>query len=309
MRTALLYVEQPIPPPPPLKPAPRYWRGNFCGVRANVKPVDGGGDVNGLVLSWFYDRYDAGDRATIRATWKAKGYTHVVLSWPDSRAFGKTAQQFGATCRELIADGFYPCPFLYSKDFDPPNVSLILAGLADVLLELLGVVPMVCIGWELSIALSPTQVQQLIDAVAPIFVKAGARVYVHFQAHYFSFSVEHWDDAQQKWVSVTADFWNANRGKLTGLLAQFDQENVTDHDRLDWINDCLERCAGNDGMPSDIIDGHPVDFVGMELTAIPQFGGSMTEAEGDRIGRVVINAPPRTGPAGTVVVMGSGNGS
>lgn len=284
----------------PRVPAPRFWRGNFCGVRVpGLPPVPGGASDPSLVLSWFYDRYSASDRARIRSVWKARGYTHTVLSWPDSRAVGQSPAQFGATCRELIADGFYPCPFLYSKDFDPSDVPMILAGLAGVLRELLGVVSLVCIGWELSIALSPTQVQQLIDALAPVFVKAGARVYVHFQARYMAF---------QQPGGIIADFWNLNVGKLTGVLAQRDQ-GASDHDTLDWINDCLERCAGNDGMPSTIIDGHPVDFVAMELTAIPQFAGDMTEAEGDRIGRLCLNAPPRSGPAGIVCVMGSGNGA
>ena len=78
-----------IPPPPvnPFKPAPRFWKGNMCGVHVvGLPPVDGGASDSSLVLSWFYDRYQPASRTRIRAAWKAKGYTHVLLSWPDAVA-------------------------------------------------------------------------------------------------------------------------------------------------------------------------------------------------------------------------------
>jgi hypothetical protein len=46
------------------------------------------------------------------------------------------------------------------------------------------------------------------------------------------------------------------------------------------------------------------DFVALELTAMPQFNGTCSEAEGNRIGRLAINAPAVNG----VSVSGSGNG-
>ena len=276
--------------PSPFNPAPRYWKANMCGTRvAGLPPVDGGAKDPSLVLSWFYDRYNAGDRARIRESWHARNLTHVLLSWPDSRSFGQSPQQFLATCQELIADGFFPCVMLSSKDHDPADVNAIINGLQPVLDLLVSTVPMFCIGWELSLWLSPTQVQQLIDALSPICLRqVGTLVYVHFQEGYPSF--------QQSGHTV-ADFWNPNVGKLSGLLYQ-KKLSQNDAEFLDSINDCLQRFSGGFNMVKGF------DFVALELSAADQFNGSMSEAEGDRIGQVAITAPAVNG----VGVMGSGNG-
>jgi len=282
----------------PFQPAPREYRGNMCGVRIpGLSSVPGGAADASLVLSWFYDRYSDADRALIRDVWKRAGYVDVLLSWPDSRVYGRTPEQFGATCRELIDAGFYPCPMLYSKDCDPRDTAGILANIAPVLPQIVGVVPRVCIGWELSIALSPTTVQGLIDALAPTFLAYGCKVYVHFQGGYFAF---------QQDGGVTADFWHANVGKLTGILHQRDLNDRPD-DKANYqarIVDCLQRFAGQFGFPTDSGFGHPFDFIALEITAQPQFNGQMSEADGDAWGRTALNTPPVSG----VAVMGSGNG-
>lgn len=274
----------------PFKPAPRFWKGQMCGVRIPGLPaVEGGAADPSLCLSWFYDRYNEPTRARIRADMKAKGYTHWLLSWPDSRAVGTSINGFRALCEELIADGFYPCVFLCSKDFDPADVTAIVVGLAPVLNALVGVVPMFCIGWELSLWLSPTQVQQLIDAIAPrCLQQPGTLVYVHFQEGYPSF---------QQPGGTVADFWKLQIWKLAGLLYQ---KILAQNDAqfLDSINDCLERFSGGFNMPTGF------DFVALELTAMEQFNGKCSEGEGNRVGRLAINAPKVNG----VGVSGSGNG-
>lgn len=283
-------------PAPPFTPAPREYRGNMCGVRVpGLAPVAGGAADPALVLSWFYDRYSPDDRAKIRAAWQAKSFLDVLVSWPDSRAFGQSPAQFVATCAELVAAGFRPCVFLYSKDFDPSDAPGILAAIAPVLPALLEahVAPRVCIGWELSIALSPTTVQTLIDAIAPPCVAAGVKVYVHFQEGYAAF---------QQPGGVTADFWRLQVGKLTGLLHQRD---------LSWdqpmyqarLVDILERFAGGYGFPSDSGFGHPFDCIALEITAQPQFNGQMSEALGDEWARVARATTPVNG----VGVIGTGN--
>lgn len=285
------------PRPPPFTPAPRVWKGNLCGVRIpGLAPVDGGAADPSLVLSWFYDRYEQRERARILETWLARGYTHVLLSWPDSRAFGRTPEQFLATCQELIANGCFPCVMLTSKDFDPRDVGAIVASLAPVLARLVGVVPLFCLGWELSLWLSPQQVQALIDVLAPVWLNApGTRGYVHFQEGYFAYQLP---------GLTTADFWHANVGKLHGVL----------HQRaLSWdpamyqarLTDCLERFAGGYNFPPDSGFGQPFDLVALEITAQPQFNGQLSEAEGDAFGRTAITTPA----SGDVRVMGSGNGS
>lgn len=282
----------PHPPPPPhgpFKPAPRFWKGQMCGLRiAGLPPIDGGAADPSLFLSWMYDRYDAPTRARIRNLMRWK-YTHWLLSWPDSRDVGASPLSFLSTCQELISDGFYPCVMLCSKDHDPPDVPTIVNALTPVLGLLVGVVPMFSVGWELSLWLTPTQVQQLIDTISPICLQqAGTLVYVHFQQRYMSFPPPNTDNAT---------FWRQQVGKLTGVLAQ---KRLTDTDAefLDWIHDCLARFCGGFNMPTGF------DFVMLEISAEAQFNGSCSEAEGDRLGRLAINAPK----VGGVGVSGSGNG-
>jgi hypothetical protein len=275
----------------PFKPAPRFWAANMCGIRIpGLPPVPGGAADPSLLLSWFYDRYDTGWRAAIRGQWQVKDYTHVLLSWPDSHGQGATPESFLATCKELIDDGFYPCVMLSSKDFDSTyDTPTLVDNLTPVINTLVGTVPMFCIGWELSIWRTPTQVQDMINALSPLcMAQAGTLVYVHFQEGYPSF---------QQPGGVVADFWNPNVGKLTGLLYQ-KRIAQTDAEFLDSINDCLERFAGGWGMVAGF------DFVALELTAMTQFNGSCSEAEGNRVGRLAINAPAVNGTK----VSGSGNG-
>lgn len=274
----------------PFQSAPRFWKGNMCGVRVPGAPaVPGGAKDTSLILSWFYDRYPENWRAVIRRGWKEKEITHVVLSWPDTRSVGTSLDQFKAICQELIDDGFYPCVFLSSKDHDRADVSTILAGLESVLDALVGLVPIFCIGWELSLWLSPTQVQQLINAISQrVHQHPETRLYVHFQEGYPSF---------QQPGNTVANFWNPNVGKLTGLLYQ-KILSQNDAQFLDSLKDCLERFGGGFGMVKGF------DFVALELTAMQQFNGTCSEAEGDRIGQLAIDAPKVNG----VGVMGSGNG-
>jgi hypothetical protein len=286
----------------PIRPvAPRIYRGNMCGIRvAGVEPVQGGSADPSLVLSWFYDRYSADSRAKIRAAWKARGDVDVLVSWPDSRGYGYSAAGFVQTCQELVAAGFLPCVFLSSKDYDPPDVSQILANIKPVLGPLIaaGVIPRASIGWELSIWLQPIQVQDLIDNLAPPLVAGGSKVYVHFQEGYFAF---------QEPGKTTADFWAQQIGKLTGILHQRD---------LTWdkpmyqarIVDCLQRFAGGFNFPVDSGFGHPFDFIALEITAQPQFEQQMGEVEGDSWGTTALDTPASSGPLGPVPVMGSGNG-
>lgn len=288
----------------PFRPAPRVWAGNMCGIRVIGAPaVPGGADDPSLILSWFYDRYDAFWRAEIRAGWHARGLTHVLVSWPDSQDYGYSPAQFRAMCLELIADGFFPCVFLCAKPTSADTVRSVPETLANILLvlpSLVGLVPMFCIGWELSLWLTPTDVQFLIDQLTPLWLaQPGTLGYVHFQEGYPSF--------QQPGHTV-ADFWWPQVGKLTGLLYQkLLSQNAAQF--LDSISDNLQRFCGGFNMPDDSGFDHPFDWVACELSAQPQFNRQMTEAQGNSLARLALNAPSCFGPNGVEArVMGSGNG-
>lgn len=282
----------------PFKPAPRVWAGNMCGIRADVEAVPGGSSDRQLVLSWFYDRYTKNSQQTIRETWKAKGITHILLSWPDSQAFGRTPNQFLATCKELISYGFYPCPMLCAKPSNSSETRTLQETIQNINLVLpllLGVCPLFGVGWELSLWMNPIEVQELIDYLYPKILPTGAFLYPHFQQGYFAFQID---------GGTTADFWWSNVGKLTGVLHQRD---------LSWdkpmyqsrIVDCLQRFNGEFTFPPNSgIDGQPFNFVALEITAQPQFDGNMSEEEGNSWGRTALDVPP----IGQASVMGSGNG-
>ena len=294
------FVEAPI--------APREYSGNMCGVRVpGVRGVAGGASDPSLVLSWFYDRYDSSeDRARIREAWRAKGYLDVLLSWPDSRAVGYSPDAFVETCRDLVNEGFRPCVMLLSKVYDPHNdVAGCLANVEQVLPLLLAPRAMsrACIGWELGIDgwLTPEQVQQLVDAIAPRCVAADVKCYVHFQQGYAHF-------APDSPTTTFASYWNVQVGKLYGILHQR---------HLDWseqeyplrLQDILARFAGGFNCTPDSGFGHPFDCIALEITAQSQFNGQMSEAEGNRWGQIAQNAPHEFGLGGEVRVMGSGNGN
>lgn len=291
-------------------PAPRAYRGNMCGVRVPGLPLVPGGQPAdpSLVLSWFIFKYSLEDRLRIYDAWRQRGCVDTLVSWPDSRVSGQSPQQFGQTCQELIAHGFRPMPMLCGKDQDPPDVPIILANVAPVLPFIVGLVPRVCIGWELSLWLQPEQVQQLIDAWAPLFTPIGTKVYVHFGQ-----GVSSWQPDGHPF----AYFWNANVGKLTGLYRErkfFNADGsrcTRDQYYYDsgGIVDVLIRFAGNAGVVQDCGFGHPFDLIEGEITAQDQFDGTVSEAEGNSWGSYALACPPQNGPNGVQVqVMGSGNG-
>jgi hypothetical protein len=188
-----------------------------------------------------------------------------------------------------------------SKDFDAPDVPSILAGIEPAVQQLIGILPRCCIGWELSLWLNPTQVQELIDAIAPRFVAYGCRVYVHFQQGYSSYQQEN---------KFFADFWKMQVGKLTGTLHQRILGTTPQEYReaSGGLQDVLERFAGHYFVPPDSGFGHPFDLVAWELTAMDQCFEGLSESEGDTWGTWALRTPRSTGPAGVVGVIGTGNG-
>lgn len=287
-----------IPPAPNL----RWFRGNLCGIRvAGLPAIPGGNADPSLVLTWLYHQYtNPADRQSILANYVGHGYTHFHLSWPDARTFGVTPAQYVALAQEVTGAGLYCGHFWCGKDQDSgKDVGTIMADVTPVMqaCQAAGVIPWASVGWELSLWRTPTEVQQLIDAMAPILVP-GTNLYVHFQQDYIAF---------QQPGGVTADFWNLQVGKLTGVLHQrtLGMDNASYQDRID---DGLQRFAGNDGFVNDSGFGHPFDYVTFEVTAQNQFSDGMSEGVGDSIGLAGIMAIAQSGPAGTVAVMGYGNG-
>lgn len=283
--------------------APRTYKGQMCGIHVpGLPPVDGGSSDASLVLSWFYSRYGANDRAKIRQAWKARGYFDVLLSWPDDRAFGLSVGQHVAMCRELCANGFRPCDMMSSKVYDPANdapgtLRNVLPAINALIAE--DVVSRYCDGFEMDLWNTFDSLQGITDGIAALVVPKRP-LYVHFSPGYADWRPDHPG-------STFADYWNVQVGKLTGLLHQ----KVEAWDEPLWqarVVDVLERFAGGFGVNPDSGFGHPFDFVELEISADDQFYGRVSEHEGDKLGSFILTTPPSMGPLGPVPVQGSGNG-
>lgn len=299
------------PSVPTFQRAPREYMGDMCGVEIDGLPLIPGCVDNRLVLSWFYDRYiDARDRATIRDTWREKHYPDTFRSWPDAREFGLTPREFIGSLVEEVNDGRRVTVALLSDEIDPHHdVPELVRRVQEIAPGIIAsrAVGRVVVSFEMDQLLSPDEAVDLIHQIAPQFVEAGIKVYVHYAPHVFSMLADPPSEYTQNQV-----FYNKVRGLLTGGMFQADP-GLSQAALLDWIKDCLERCAGHDNMPAvmidDPIDGpHGLDFILLENGASERFDGKLSESDCQQRGRWAMEAPHFSGPAGDAYVRGVGNG-
>ena len=295
----------------------RYYRGSGCGlVVPGIEPVGSGAVNPELVLTWLYHLYSSTGRQMIREKMREAGHTDVLMSWPDARQAGRSANDFAALLMELVSDGFAPLVMLLSKDMDPwtkgAGAGADLAfdecvrGVQEILPWL--TTPRRCsrvgIAWEMSIWHTPQHAQRLIDTLAPLFLPFGIRTYVHFQGGYAKFP-------EDRTPEVTmAEYWFRQVGKLHGVLYQRDpaRDGGSKEVFKSVLADTTTRFAGNFLCPTDNgINGEPFSVVAFETTYDEVFHGRMTPEEGNAWGRASLEVSS-TGPAGTVRVDGSGNG-
>lgn len=294
------YKQLHAPKPASIAPiAPREFKGQMCGIHVPGLPsVPGGAPDPSLVLSWFYPRYAPEWRAKIRAEWKRLGYLDVVTSWWDDAQHGLNLDQIVAMRQELCADGLRPCEMLTAKtmgvkDNGVAAVSKALAALNAFINE--DCISRYCVGWELNLFNTYESLQHQIDEFAR-FIGSKRPLYVHFSPGYA-------DWRPNRPGSTFADFWNAQQGKLTGLLHQRDQKwsNAEYRGRL---TDILERFSGGFGVVSDSGFGHPFDLIELEICADDRYNGRISEAKNLELVKFALETPAVKG----VRVMGSGNG-
>lgn len=299
------------PSVPTFQRAPREYMGDMCGIDLDGLPLIPGCIDPRLVLSWFYDRYtDPHDRDRIRGTWKSKGYPDTFRSWPDAREFGLTPHEFVASLVEEVQEGRRVTVALLSDEIDPHHdVAELVRRANEIAPGLIAsrAVGRVVISFEMDQLVTPDEAVALIHELAPQFVDVGIKVYLHYAPHVFSMLANPPSE-----YTTNAVFYNKVKGLITGGMFQADPGLPKDH-LLDWIKDCLERCAGHDNMPAvmidDPIDGpHGLDFILLENGASERFEGSLSESDCQMRGRWAMEAPPFDGPAGTARVMGVGNG-
>jgi hypothetical protein len=197
----------------------RFWRGDAWGVQVPGAPfVDGGNTRHPeRILTWLFDRYDAAWQQAILQAYRARGYTHFTLSWPDSRdGAGQSATQFAATSRRVHQAVPYVHVMLTSKDFDPAHAraathmsrvapaidALVAAGFTGENL-ILGA------GWELDSFFEGQELEAFVHALHAKYPQFD--LYVHFTTYKTSW---------QPNGEPRAQFWQTTRGELTGLLYQ-----------------------------------------------------------------------------------------
>lgn len=102
-----------------------YLRANCWGIPIPGLPFVPGGSSKHpeRFLSYFFPLYPVACQEQWFAGNTARGYTHVVFSWPDARVrAGQSLAQFRADCQRAKAAGFYVHVKIWSKDFDPLNM-------------------------------------------------------------------------------------------------------------------------------------------------------------------------------------------
>ncbi len=265
--------------------------------------IGAGGDQN-LVLSFMYPRYPPDFRVKIRAVWKQRQSFDVLLSWQDDAAYGLTLGAIIAIRQELCSEEFRPCEWMASKVYMPrDDAAGTLAIMEPTLAAFLEAdcISRYCVGGELDLWNTYDSLQAITDAMAPRVNAIGRTLSVHF-------STNRADWRPDRPGSTFADYWNPNQGKLSGGLWFQADSNASDADLQAEMIPILQRFAGNYGVVSDCGFGYPFDCHAVEISLQKMFDGGMNQAECDRRGTVLLNTSAQGGPAGSIVVQGSGNG-
>lgn len=243
-----------------------WWRGDAWGLTLKDLPaVPGGasGPAQSRVLTYFLDRYPADWQAKILDLYVSYGYTHISLSPQDAFAFGTSEDAYVALARQCRDAGLFVHHLMRSKLYTPTSPDL---GAIDALVNRLldaDAMQIETPAWEMNYW-SPEVVRQMIDHDAA-HIGSRCRIMLHFYPHYIAW--------QPDGHSPT-EFWQANYGKVDGVLYQCDPA---------WsagmmaarATDCLDRLApgGMWGL-GESGRGHPIDFTVWETIATQQFNNA-----------------------------------
>lgn len=278
-------------------PDPHVRREQFCGLRVPSLPaLPNGASPAGFLCSWFIDRYSEQQQNDAVEAMRAAGPTHWTLSWPDSRAVGKTIADFVGTAQWLQSQGFWVDVHCFAKDIDPNNPDPATAfPVLDALVDA-NAITLATVAWELNLFNSPEHCDVLCDALGPRY--PSLIWCLHFSTAYAHYAHNTGD-------SPTA-FWNRRIANgIRRLKYQCVPVNGTDTPDS-WSagmmqargNDVLVRLAPGGGWRTSGVD---VDM--WETTATFQFNGQQSELMGDLRGYESMCSP------GPMALSGYGNGA
>jgi hypothetical protein len=276
-----------------------FWRGNAWSVTIPGLPFVPGGSSEQpeRCLTWFYDRWDASWRAKIREAYAARGYTHFVLSWPDSRSQGVTVDQFVALALELTDAGFFVHVMLGSKDYDPHDQTWTQLEplMAPVLRALIAAKAVSSVAlWETDLWNIPgAPLQTILDGIANIAVPADVHQWVHFSTERTSWFVD--GGNRRSW-------WQRQNLTLVGILYQ-DDVNWDMGTRQARLADTQNQFGEPNQQCWLTADGK-FRLVAWEMDAAAQFSNPQPdENQSDMRGYLAVCSP------GAVAVAGYGNGA
>lgn len=223
------------------------------GVTSNKTPI-----TQSRFLSYVFDCYPTWAQDQWINENLLRGYTHAVMSWPDSRASaGKSLAQFAASCARIKESGLYVHVKLWSKDFDPRDMDFatwkvyadpIFAGLNGIADEFS------C--WEYD---SGNRSDQTAIDVHQYLGEMAHSQAASFWCHFFSNRGYWWEGHEE------AEWYEVLKGHVDGLDLQIDpaydigenQARTVDHLRDVAPSGCKVR-AFEPGTPTLMFDNdHP----------------------------------------------------
>ena len=282
-------------------PNKRWWLGNAWNTTIPGLPFVPGGSSNAgqtMALSWFIDRYPAAWQGKILTRQCQCAYSHFTTSWPDSRAYGQSIQQFISTLAWLKSWGMFTHVMLGSKDYDPANptwadwgVNVLTPALSAMLDA--GVVDMVAM-WETNLWNVPgQQLQDILGGISDLVKPAGVDQWVHFSTEVTSWQTDGTD---------RSSWWELQKGVLVGILYQADGA---------WdMGTCQARfqdtTVGNFPARGDSGFGGPFLFVNWEADGYLQFDTAVPDEPTSAMRNYVRQGAGLM--AGSVPISGTGAG-
>lgn len=206
----------------PNKPDLRFHRGNFSGVRVPGL-TEGGNDKDpSLMITWESINYSPSQQ-DLAINWYIQGcgYTHVVLSIPQTLNFNKSLDDLIAIAQKWKSAGCYIIMIAVS-DNNPFSVCI---PWMDVLVAR-GLVDIICNCWQVDKYYDPEGIVQLIIDGGNYAHPKGLLTTIHWGGGYpgWAASCAAWDDVtNEKWgINNRFSFQSVLQSYLDGHYGQCD---------------------------------------------------------------------------------------
>lgn len=201
----------------PNKPDRQFHRGNFSGVRVPGLVEGGNNKDPSLMITWESVKYSPSQQ-DLAVDWYTRGcgYTHVVLSIPQTVNLGKNLDDLITIAQKWKSAGCYIIMIAVSdnNDFDT------CLSWMDLLVAR-GLVDIICSCWQVDKYYSPEGIVQLIIDCGNYALPRGLLTTIHWGGGYPG-----WAESCAAWDDVTESKWGINN-RFT--FQQFVQDYLKGH--------------------------------------------------------------------------------